>query len=228
MNDLNEILANLKVLSRPEAVQKMEHFGIKTINAYGIYIPELRLMAKSIKINHDLAMQLWKMPIHETKLLATMIADAKQVTPEMADELVNDFYSWDICDQCVGNLIEDAYFAYDKAIEWAKREEEFVRRAGFVTMARLAVSDKRAQDSKFEDFFPILLEKSNDGRNFVKKAVNWAIRQIGKRNLALNSKTIDLCYKIYETGDKTACWIASDAIKELKEGKMVKRRQGKV
>ena len=140
---------------------------------------------------------------------------------------VKDFDSWDVCDQVCSNLFDKTPFAYRKAIEWSKREEEFVKRAGFVLMATLSVHDKKADNKKFEQFFPIIKRESNDNRNFVKKAVNWALRQIGKRNLSLNKKAIKTAKEIQKMDSKSARWIASDALRELTSEKIQKRLKSK-
>ena len=140
---------------------------------------------------------------------------------------VKDFDSWDICDQVCSNLFDKTPFAYRKVIEWSNREEEFVKRAGFVLMATLSVHDKKADDKKFEQFFPIIKREANDNRNFVKKAVNWALRQIGKRNISLNKKAIKTAKEIQKMDSKSAKWIASDAIRELTNEKIQKRLKSK-
>ncbi len=145
-----------------------------------------------------------------------MIDDHKQVDEAQMEKWVADFDSWDVCDQCIMNLFEDVDLAWDKAVEWSRREKEFEKRAGFVMMARLAVSDKKATDERFVNFFPIIKREADDDRNFVKKALNWALRQIGKRNPALNNKAIDVAKEIEALDSKSAKWIAKDALRELK------------
>jgi 3-methyladenine DNA glycosylase AlkD len=144
-----------------------------------------------------------------------MIADPDVVTEEQAERWVRDFDSWDVCDQCCNNLLKNVSFSYEKASEWSLREEEFVKRAGFVLMACLAVSDKRAEDTKFQTFLPMIKREAVDTRNYVKKAVNWALRQIGKRNSRLNRKAIEASQEILQMDFPSARWIASYAIREL-------------
>jgi 3-methyladenine DNA glycosylase AlkD len=211
----NEAIEELKSLSNPDAVKGMAKYGINSANTYGISIPNLRKMAKKGGINHTLAIQLWESGIHEARILASMIDDLKLVTEEQLEVWVNDFDSWDICDECCMNLIERTEFAYRKSIEWGSNNKEFVKRAGFVMMARLAVSDKEANDNKFEPFFSLIKREANDDRNFVKKAVNWALRQIGKRNLNLNRRAIQIARDIRMIDSRSARWIAVDAIREL-------------
>lgn len=193
----------------------MKRFGIDNQSALGIPLPELRKIAKGIKTNHDLALALWKINIHEAKLLASMIADPKQFTEPQADEWVHDFYSWDICDQVCGDLLDRTNFALNKAIEYTNSTEEFVKRAGFVLIAAFAVHNKKAPDDAFLAFFPIMEREAWDNRNFVKKAVNWALRQVGKRNSTLRFHAIATAQRILLQNTKSARWIATDALNEL-------------
>lgn len=202
-NEANIILEELKSLSNPKAV------------AGGVFIPNLRKIAKSIGKNHELAQQLWQSKIHEARILASMIDEPSSVTEKQMDSWVKDFDSWDVCDQVCGNLFDKTIFSYKKAAEWASRTEEFVKRAGFVMMAELAVHDKKTGDEKFLQFFPFIKREAIDDRNFVKKAVNWALRQIGKRNENLRKEAIKLAAEIKKINSKTAKWVATDALKEL-------------
>lgn len=219
MTSVSEIYKELKAHQNPKSTEGMQRVGIRFQEAYGVKIPVLRNMAKSIGVNHKLALSLWEEPLHEAKILATMIADKKEITPGLMDKWANDFYSWDICDQCIMNYFEKSQYAYDKAIEWHNNDKEYVKRAAYAMQARLAVSDKKAEDEKFIAFFPYIKYGAKDDRNMVKKAVNWAIRQIGKRNLNLNKKAITLSEEIAPG----AFWIAADALKELKSEKVQTR-----
>lgn len=209
------ILKRLKSLSNPKAVEGMARFGINPKHTYGVSIPKLRALAKEIGKNHLLARQLWSSRIHEARILAGMIDEPARVTEAQMERWVKDFDSWDVCDQCCMNLFEKTRFAYRKCVEWSARDEEFVKRAGFVLMARLAVSDKKAADKPFERFLRLIKRESADQRNFVKKAVNWALRQIGKRNLALNRKALAAAGEIRRMDSGSARWIAADAIRKL-------------
>ena len=213
--EYEEVIKKLKSLSNPEAIIGMAKYGITPENTYGVSIPNLRKIAKEIGISHKLAQQLWTTNIRETKILASMIEDPEMVTEEQMEGWINEFNYWEICDQCCMNLFEKTRFAYKKAVEWSSREKEFIKRAGFVLMARLAVSDKKADDNKFEKFLPIIKREATDDRNYVKKAVNWALRQIGKRSLNLNSKAINAAKEIQGIDSKGAKWIASYALREL-------------
>ena len=201
----------------------MARFGINPKNTYGVSIPELRKIAKKVGKNHELPEELWASEIHEARILAGMIDYPEMVSEEQMEKWVRDFDSWDVCDQCCSNLFDKTKFAHKKAIGWSKRDEEFAKRAGFVLMAALAVHDRKANDKDFLKFLPIIKRESKDERNFVKKAVNWALRQIGKRNGNLNKAAINAAKEIQKIDSKSAKWIAYDALKEL-ASEVVKRR----
>jgi 3-methyladenine DNA glycosylase AlkD len=219
----SEILDRLKALSNPKAVAGMARFGINPENTYGVSIPNLRKIAKERGTDHHLAQELWSSGIHEAKILASMIDDPGKVTEVQMERWVKDFDSWDVCDQCCSNLFDRTDCAYQKAVEWSAREEEFVKRAGFVLMATLAVHDKKAEDRAFLQFLPLIKRESTDARNLVKKAVNWALRQIGKRNIVLNTKAIETAKAIQELETRSAQWIATDALRELTSEKVQTR-----
>lgn len=200
----DDIIHKLKSLSDPEAVKGMARFGINPANTYGVSIPDLRRIGKENDADHALAEQLWASGIHEARILATMIDRPEMVTEAQMESWVKGFDSWDVCDQCCMNLVEKTGFAYQKAVEWSDNSEEFIKRAGFVLMARLAVSDKKADDIRFEGFFPLIKREATDNRNFVKKAVNWTLRQIGKRNLNLNKLAIKTAREIQQIDSKSA------------------------
>ena len=223
----NDILDKLKAMSDPKAVEGMARYGINPENTYGVSIPNLRKIARETGKNHALAQELWASGIHEARIIASMIDDPKMATEEQLESWVKDFNSWDVCDQCCMNLFEKTGFAYRKAVEWSERDEEFVKRAGFVLMARLAVSDKKADDKQFEALLPIVRREAYDNRNFVKKAVNWALRQMGKRNAILNRKAIETAEEIQKMDSRSAKWIASDAIRELTSESVQIRLQAK-
>ena len=226
----NDIIQKLRTLSNSKAIEGMARFGITPQKTFGVSIPNLRKIAQEAGRNRNLAQKLWVSDIRETRILASMIDEPKKVTEKQMERWVKDFDYWEICDQCCMNLFEKTQFAYQKAEEWSQREEEFVKRAGYVLMARLAVSDKKAEDSQFEKIFPLINRGSTDHRNFVKKAVNWALRQIGKRNLDLNKKAIKVAEEIQKIDLKTAKWISSDAIRELKSmpvQERLRKKEGK-
>jgi len=221
------IIKKIKSLHDPVAIEGMARYGINPSNNYGVKVSTLRQMAKGIGKNHELALKLWASGIHDARILAPLVEDKKFVTEEQMEQWVKDFDSWDICDNCCALFISTEW-AYDKAVEWSARDEEFVKRAGYVMMARLAVRDKKAEDKAFKTFFPHIKRGATDERNYVKKAVNWAVRSIGKRNMTLNRKALNLAKEIKEIDSKAARWIANDAIRELESDKIIqaiKRRE---
>ncbi|SRR5258708_4409350 len=211
-----QIIANLKQHANAQAVEGMARFGIRPAQALGISMPILRKMAKEIGRNQALALALWDSGIHEARILASMVAEPQLVSVQLMEEWVNGFDTWDVCDQVCGNLFDKTPYAYQKAMQWCQQEKEFVRRAGFVMMAELAVHDKQAHDEAFVQFFPLIKQYASDERNFVKKAVNWALRQIGKRNSHLRALALECACEIQNMDSKTARWVARDALRELR------------
>jgi 3-methyladenine DNA glycosylase AlkD len=218
-----EILEKLKSLANPAAVEEMARYGINPNNSLGVSITNVRKIAKETGKDHSLASQLWKSGSREARMLAVLEDEAKLVTGEQMDAWVNDFDSWDVCDHCCSALFRYTELAYQKAVEWSSDEREFVKRAGFVLMATLTISDKKAPDETFESFLTLIKRESGDDRNYVRKAVNWALRQIGKRNPGLNKLAIETAREIHAMGSKSARWIASDALREL-TGQPVQQR----
>jgi len=218
-----DIIKKLKTMAKPENVKGMARYGINPKNNLGISIYELRLLAKEIGINHKLSLQLWKSGIHDARLLSIFIADSAQITEEQMDSWAKDFDSWDVCDQACTSLFDATTHAHKKVFKWSKDKREFVKRAAFSIIAGLAVHDKKSDDEQFIKFLPIIKRESTDDRNYVKKAVNWALRNIGKRNLNLNKKAIKTAKEIKKIDSKAAHWIANDALRELTSGKIQNR-----
>ncbi|MBI2845683.1 MAG: DNA alkylation repair protein [Chloroflexi bacterium] len=221
-----EIIRRLKAMGDPKAIEGMARFGIRGQKVYGISMPALRSLAKEAGKDHALAQKLWGSGIHEARILASMVEDPKLVNENQMERWVRDFDSWDVCDQVCGNLFDKTSWAYQKAVEWSKRREEFVKRAGFALMACLAWHDKQAKDETFLKFFPAIKKGAGDERNFVKKAVNWALRNIGKRSRSLNQAAIKTAEEIQKLDSKSARWIATDALRELKSTAVQKRLPG--
>src|SRR5690349_13074547 len=186
---LNDVLDHLLSIASPENAAGMARFGINPYRTLGVSIYDLREIAKGIGTDRALALQLWGSGIHEARILASYIADPHQISEAQIEQWVADFDSWDVCDQVVA-LFSDTPFAYPKVAEWAQRPEMFVKRAAFALIAELAAHDKHATDVQLAQFFPLIARAADDDRNFVKKAVNWALRNLGKRNRALNEQAI--------------------------------------
>jgi len=219
----DQIIQKLKSLANPKNVEGMARFGINPNNTLGISVPVLRDIAREAGKDHQLAQELWASGIHEARILACFIDKPEMVTEFQMESWVKDFDSWDVCDLCCSDLFDRTKFAHQKAVEWSGREEEFVKRAGFTLMAALAVHDKKASDADFLKFLPIIKRESTDERNFAKKAVNWALRNMGKRNLDLNKMAIKTAEEIQKIDSKSARWIAADALREL-TGEAIQKR----
>ncbi|MEO6150586.1 MAG: DNA alkylation repair protein [Mucilaginibacter sp.] len=217
-----EVIQSLKKLSDPARIDGMKRYGIDTSKAIGVAIPDVRRLARSYKKDQELSLKLWATGIHEARILASIIGDPAQVTEKQMDAWTKEFNSWDVCDQVCGNLFDRTPFAVDKAFEYSKHEEEYIKRAGFVLMAELAVHAKNMDNEVFLSFFPVMEREANDNRNFVKKAVNWALRQIGKRNSILQKAAVETAKRMLKQDSKAAKWIATDALKEL-ENRVLKK-----
>lgn len=225
--DYDEIITKLHSLANPENVKGMARYGINEHNNLGISICILRPLAKQIGTNHTLALTLWDSKIHDARLLACFIDDPQQVTSEQMDAWAENFDSWDICDQACTSLFDLSPLAYHKVFQWAEQEKEFVKRGAFSLIAGLAAHDKTATDKDFERFLCLCITHSTDERNYVKKAVNWALRNIGKRNISLNKKALKTAEEIKSIDSKAARWIASDAIRELTSQKVRQKLEKK-
>ncbi len=218
------IVGKLRALGNPKAVEGMARFGIRPVTeVLAVPVPTLRRMARKIGKDHELALELWSSSVHEARVLASLIDDPALVSEEQMEDWALTFDSWDVCDSCCSNLFDRTPFAYAKVFAWSGRDGEYVKRAGYVLMAVLAVHDKEAGDGKLRAFLPAIARGSVDDRNFVRKAVNWALRQIGKRNQALNRSAIATAERIAELDSPSARWVASDAVRELRSEKVQAR-----
>lgn len=209
------VLRDLRSLADPKIRAKMAYFGVHVEKAHGISTPELHRLARKIGKNHKLSNQLWASGIHEAKNLASMIGEPAKVTDAQMEHWAHGFNSWDVVDGACCYLFVHAAPAWKKTAGWSRRKEEFVKRAAFSLMAYLSYKDKSAPDAKFLRLLAIIKRESRDDRNFVRKAVNWALRNIGKRNLALNRAAIRTAQEIRAIDSRSARWIAADALREL-------------
>lgn len=215
-----DILDQLRAKADPANLQGMARYGMSVQKRLGLSVPEMRRVAKAAGKGHALALELWNSGIAEAMIVASMIAVPEQLTDEQMEAWVKDFDSWDVCDQVCMNVFERSPLARRKIVEWSSREEEFVKRAAFALLACLAWHDKRATDEEFIAFLPVIERGATDERNFVKKAVNWALRTIGKRNRRLNQAAIQTAKDIQHLDSKAARWIAADALRELESEKV--------
>jgi 3-methyladenine DNA glycosylase AlkD len=227
-NTKKSVLSELSALADPDVRAKMAHFNIHVENSYGISTPALHALAKKIGRNYALAEQLWASGNHEAKILATLVGEPVRVTSAQMNRWARDFDSWDVVDAACCYLFVHAKPAWQKTSEWSRHKEEFIKRAAFSLMAYLAYKDKAAPNARFLRLLAIIHRESRDDRNFVKKAVNWALRNIGKRNRALNRAAIRTAKEIRALDSRTARWIAADALRELTGPAVQKRLRNKL
>jgi 3-methyladenine DNA glycosylase AlkD len=212
---VDQIVKALETLGSDVNRAGMARFGINTTRAFGVSVTNIRKLARSYPRSHQLASELWESGWHECRILASIVDDPDLVTASQMDQWVSEVDSWDLCDQCCLNLFDKTPFAWKKAVEWSRSELEFTRRAGFALMAALAWHEKNAPDRRFIRLLGILEKRSDDNRNYVRKSVNWALRQIGKRNPALRREALASARRILQRGTPAARWIARDALREL-------------
>ena len=222
------VLAELRSLADPAQLAGMARFGIRTDRALGgIGMPRLRRMGRDLGPDHELAEALWATGVHEARLLAAFVDDPALVTEDQMERWAGGFDSWDLCDTVCGSLFDRTPFAHGQAAAWSGRDEEFVKRAGFAMMAWLAVHDREADDERFLAFLPHVERGAGDDRKLVRKAVSWALRQIGKRNVDLNAEAVACAGRIREQGSRSARWVASDVLRELEGGPVRERLAGR-
>lgn len=212
----DEVLSAIDALASGNVRESMRRFGIRVDNAKGVSAPALHALARKIGRSHLLAGQLWASAIFEARVVAALIDEPDKVTRAQMDRWARDLDSWAVCDACCCYLFRKTPFAWDKAVQWAGRKPEFVKRAGFALMAYLAVHDTEAADERFARLLPVIERESDDDRPFVRKAVNWALRQIGKRNARLHPTAVEAAERIWRRGTRSARWIAADALRELR------------
>jgi len=230
MTDPTRLQLALKLLhehARPGELAGMARFGIVGDNRLGLSMPAMRSIAKTLGQDHALATALWDTGIPDARIVAGMVAEPARLTSRQMDAWARDFASWDVCDQVCGSAFLASPLAWRKVPVWAGRQDEFVRRAAFALLATLAVHDKAASNAPFMDALNVIEAAADDERNFVKKAVNWALRNIGKRNQALNDAAIACARRIQLQGSRAARWIAADALRELSSVAVQKRLQQK-
>jgi len=223
MASVAQILVMLQEKSEPEKVQGMAYFGLTPESRLGVSVPDMRAIAKQVGKDHQVALELWESGYPEAQIVASMIADPNQLTDEQMETWVVDLNSWDTCDQVCMNLFDKSPLVLKKIHEWSKRDGEFVKRAAYALIACLAWHDKQMDDQEFTNLFPIIIDGSTDDRNYVKKAINWALRNVGKRNLNLNQAAIKLAQDIQQIDSRAARWIAADALRELQSEKVHQR-----
>ena len=232
---LTAVMDELAAQASDESGAGMARYGINVANAFGVSVYELRRMARVLGTDHELALALWQTGNHEARLLASMVDDPGFVTEAQMEAWAATFDSWDVCDQVTSNLFDKTPWAYAKVREWSAAEDEWVKRAAFATAAALAVQDKVAADERFLPILALVAREAGDGRNYVKKAVNWALRNIGKRNAALHAAALETAEAILASAEaraaadrkdpaaRSARWVARDVLRELRSEKTLRR-----
>jgi 3-methyladenine DNA glycosylase AlkD len=216
MKEAREILREMRALANPAALEGMARFGIDTSSSLGLNTPTIRAIARSVGKDQTLAEELWQSGVREARILASMVADPRSISRSTMDRWARDFKSWDVCDACCCDLFDRTPFVWQKIPKWAADKREYVRRAAFSTLACAAVHDKSAADQRFLDGLVLVERYAFDERNFVRKAVNWALRNIGKRNARLLTAAIACANRVRAQDSKSARWIAADALREFR------------
>ncbi len=227
MHTVDSVLSALRQHARADQLEGMARYGMAVEGRLGVNIPVLRKLAKELGRHHALALNLWESGIAEARILAAMIDDPAQLTEAQMEAWVQDFNSWDVCDQVCLNLFDKTPLAWDKVRQWAARPEEFVKRAAFTLIACLAWHDKQASDEQFIELVPLILEGAKDERNYVKKAVSWALRQLGKRNIRLNQIAIQTAQEMATADEKSVRWVAHDVLKDLTRQSILQKLEAK-
>jgi 3-methyladenine DNA glycosylase AlkD len=217
---LTAILAELKSLGSPKTKKIKEHFAITAENSYGIFLKDIDALAKRIGKDDDLALQLFDTGIYEARLLCSRLYNSKNVTKPLMQKWVKTFTNWEICDTFCMHLMGKGPHAYTKAFEWSEYKPEYQKRAGFVLMVVYAFTDPHAPDDEIRQFFPVMLKHANDERKYVMKGINWALRQVGKRNHHLHKEALEVAHEILALNTKPARWIATDALRQLQGSKV--------
>jgi 3-methyladenine DNA glycosylase AlkD len=221
--DADDVVARLRAMATDRDRAGMARFGINVDNAVGVGVTALRRLARDLPRDHGLAADLWDTGLHEARILASIVDRPDQVTAGQMDRWVRALDSWDLCDQCCQNLFWRTRYADRKTRTWAGRRPEFVKRAAFALMASSAVKDRAAPDDRFLSYLELIEREATDPRNFVRKAINWALRQIGKRNRRLHRAAVASARRIGRMDDRTARWVAGDALRELRDPRTIER-----
>jgi 3-methyladenine DNA glycosylase AlkD len=224
----SEVITELHSMADPAVVRSLSRFGLPTENALGISAPKLRALAKRIGKDHALSLKLWETGVPDARVLAALVGEPDQVSMRQMNRWASEFDSWGVCDACCGVLFVYSPHAMKMAFKWSRDKREYVKRAGFALMASMAVHQKSLADSAFVPMLRAIRAQSTDDRGFVRKAVNWALRQIGKRNLHLNSLAIETATKIHSIKSPAARWVASDALRELRSDAVQRRLKAKL
>jgi len=221
--EVESVLDRLRSLGSPEAVEGMKRYGVGGARAFGVRAPDMRMLARLLGTNHQLALRLWSTGWREARLVAAMVADPAATTSAAMDSWAMEIDSWDVCDGVCNELFRRTPFAWSKSLEWSRSEEIYVKRAGFVLMAQLAVHDKATDNERFVELLAVIERRADEGRPMVAKGINWALRQIGKRNGSLRLEALAHAERIRARPEGRARWIGSDAVRELSSPAVIRR-----
>jgi 3-methyladenine DNA glycosylase AlkD len=218
--DTNEVLAWLEKRGSRRTVAGMARYGIRAERAFGVTMGTLVSLKKRLGQDHALSLALWESGWYEARLLAALVGDPERVTRRQMNAWAHGFENWADCDTVCFKLFDRTPFAWEKGRQWSKSPREFVKRGGFVLMACLALHDKAAPDKSFLSLLPLIEKGAHDDRNFVKKGVNWALRSIGRRNLALNAAARRVAKRLVLSEEASCRWVGKDALRELASPKV--------
>jgi 3-methyladenine DNA glycosylase AlkD len=218
--DVSDILNQLEKMGSPEVKQIKERFAITAANSHGIFLKDLDAFAKKIGRNDDLALRLFDTGVYEARLLCSRLYNPANITEPLMEKWVSTFENWEICDTFCMGFMGRSPLALSKTFAWAAYEPEYQKRAGFVLMVVYAFTDKHAPNEVVRQFFPAMIRHASDERKYVMKGINWALRQVGKRNRDLYAEALDVAHEILALGSKPATWIARDALRQLRSPKV--------
>lgn len=218
--EVHEVLAQLEKMGSPEVKQIKARFAITAANSHGIFLKDLDAFAKKIGKDDELALRLFDTGVYEARLLCSRLFNPRNITEPLMEKWVSTFENWEICDTFCMGFMGRSSFALPKAFAWAEYEPEYQKRAGFVLMVAYAFTDKHAPNEVIRQFYPVMIRHANDERKYVMKGINWALRQVGKRNRDLYAEALDVAHEILALGSKPAQWIARDALRQLRSPKV--------
>jgi 3-methyladenine DNA glycosylase AlkD len=227
VTDLAEVLGRLRTLADPQRLEGMARYGIGSDGALGVTVTELRKVAREVGRDHGLAAELWDTGVHEARILASLVDDASLVDEAQFERWAAGFESWDLCDQVCQNLFRHAAPAWTKAVEWTRRPDLFVKRAGFSLVAGLAVADKRSDDQRFAGLLPALADGADDERPLVRKGASWALRAVGKRSPRLHALAMETATQLRRRDGSGARWVGTDVLRELQSESVQRRLAGR-
>ena len=226
-DEVQAALSWLKEKSTAHDRENLARFGINAKKAFGVSMANLQVLGKRLGRNHELAAALWATGWYEARMLCSFVDEPEKVTAAQMDRWCRDFDNWGICDTVCFHLFDRTPHAWRKVVEWSEKRDEFGKRAAFALLACLAGHDKKAEDEPFVAGLGLIEKAASDERNFVKKAVNWALRGTGRRNAALNAAAVEVSRRLVDSPNAAARWVGRDALKELTSPAVVRKLKGR-